>query len=65
MIATGYYSHNKWKKSWTILFDPAWTNTNKRVYYREYNIMICYQNNNCIGVILGNGFYNPLPLRMG
>ena len=34
-------------------------------FITEYNITdLLYQNNNCIGVILGNGFYNPLPLRM-
>lgn len=66
IAATGYYKATiNGKRVGQYYLDPAWTNTNKRVYYREYNITdLLYQNNNCIGVILGNGFYNPLPLRM-
>lgn len=46
-------------------FDPAWTDYSKRVYYTEYDVTsLIHQDKNCLGVILGNGFYNPLPLRM-
>lgn len=45
--------------------DPAWTDTSKRIYYSEYNITnLLYKSTNCAGVMLGNGFYNPLPLKM-
>ena len=44
--------------------DPAWTDFSKRIYYSEYDVTSLLQNGeNCIGVLLGNGFYNPLPLR--
>jgi alpha-L-rhamnosidase len=45
--------------------DPAWTDFSKRVYYSEYDIThLIVKGTNCIGVSLGNGFFNPLPLRM-
>lgn len=45
--------------------DPAWTNYGKRIYYAEYDISAqVRQGENCIGTTLGNGFYNPLPLKM-
>tara|TARA_R110002050_G_scaffold187015_2_gene321416 strand:- start:75468 stop:77936 length:2469 start_codon:yes stop_codon:yes gene_type:complete len=45
--------------------DPAWTDFSKRIYYSEYDITdFLNSEKNCIGVTLGNGFYNPLPLRM-
>lgn len=44
--------------------DPAWTNFRKRIYYTQYDIKGNLQaGDNCIGVTLGNGFYNPLPLK--
>jgi alpha-L-rhamnosidase len=34
------------------------------VYYTEYDVSAMIQEGmNCLGVSLGNGFYNPLPLR--
>ncbi|MEA1888080.1 MAG: family 78 glycoside hydrolase catalytic domain, partial [Bacteroidota bacterium] len=48
-----------------VMLDPAWTDFTKRVYYSEYDITnFIDRDTNCIGVTLGNGFYNPLPLRM-
>jgi alpha-L-rhamnosidase len=45
--------------------DPAWTDFSKRIYVTEYNITSdIKKGTNCIGVVLGNGFYNPLPIRM-
>ncbi|MFY0685516.1 MAG: family 78 glycoside hydrolase catalytic domain [Cyclobacteriaceae bacterium] len=44
--------------------EPAWTDYSKRIYYSEYNVTsLIRPGPNCIGVKLGNGFYNPLPLR--
>lgn len=44
--------------------DPAWTDFSKRIYYAEYDISSqVYAGLNCIGVTLGNGFYNPLPMK--
>ncbi len=46
------------------VLDPAWTDFSKRIYYSEYDVTSMLQDgDNCIGVSLGNGFYNPLPLR--
>ena len=44
--------------------DPAWTDFSKRIYYSEYDVTsYVTTGDNCLGVSLGNGFYNPLPLR--
>jgi alpha-L-rhamnosidase len=46
------------------ILDPAWTDYTKRVYYTEYDLSAQIEaGENCLGVTLGNGFYNPLPLR--
>jgi len=46
------------------LLDPAWTDYSKRIYYSEYDVTtLLNEGDNCLGVSLGNGFYNPLPLR--
>ena len=47
------------------LLDPAWTNFNKRIYYSTYDVTSSVQyGQNVVGVMLGNGFYNLLPLKM-
>ncbi|MDO8951519.1 MAG: family 78 glycoside hydrolase catalytic domain, partial [Draconibacterium sp.] len=44
--------------------DPAWTDFSKRIFYSEYDVTTQLNDGeNCMGVSLGNGFYNPLPLR--
>jgi len=44
--------------------DPGWTDFSKRIYYSAYDVTsLVSSGNNCLGVSLGNGFYNPLPLR--
>lgn len=66
ITAAGYYvatlNGEKIGKSY---LEPAWTNYSKRVYYSEYDltkdILI---GENCLGVMLGNGWYNPLPMKM-
>lgn len=46
------------------ILDPAWTDYSKRIYYSEYDLTEqIQQGDNCLGVTVGNGFYNPLPLR--
>ncbi len=45
--------------------DPGWTNYSKRVLYSTYNVTDLMRNGgNSIGVSLGNGWYNPLPMLM-
>ncbi len=47
------------------VLDPIWTHYGTRVYYSTYDVTEhLHQGNNVIGVMLGNGWYNPLPLRM-
>jgi len=66
ITAAGYYRASmNGGRIGDIYLDPAWTNYSKRVYYSEYDLTEkLKRGNNCLGVTLGNGFYNPLPLRM-
>jgi len=66
ITAAGYYKASlNGIRIGNHLLDPAWTNYSKRIYYSEYDVTSSIQNGaNCIGVSLGNGFYNPLPMRM-
>ena len=44
---------------------PGWTRYDKKVFYTAYDTTKqLHRGANCIGVTLGNGWYNPLPLRM-
>ncbi|MCB9509137.1 MAG: family 78 glycoside hydrolase catalytic domain [Deferribacteres bacterium] len=65
ITAAGYYraTMNGMPVGRNVL-DPAWTDYSKRIYYTEYDVTsLVKDGSNCLGVILGNGFYNPLPLR--
>ena len=45
--------------------DPGWTKYDRRVFYGTYDVTAqLHAGANCLGVMLGNGWYNPLPLRM-
>jgi len=47
------------------MLDPGWTSYDKRVLYSTYDVTgVIRKGDNAIGVMLGNGWYNPLPLRM-
>jgi len=47
------------------VFDPAWTHFDKRILFRSHDVTKhLAEGNNCLGLMLGNGWYNPLPLRM-
>jgi alpha-L-rhamnosidase len=47
------------------VLDPGWTAYAGRVLYAAYDVTRAFrQGPNAIGIMLGNGFYNPLPLRM-
>ncbi len=65
ITAAGYYnaSINGTRVGKNSL-DPAWTDFSKRIYYSEFDVTsLLIDGDNCLGVSLGNGFYNPLPLR--
>lgn len=45
--------------------DPGWTKYSKRVLYSTFDVTEqLAEGQNCMGVAVGNGWYNPLPLRM-
>ncbi len=47
------------------VLDPGWTRFEKRTLYCTYDVTNNLQKGeNCIGAILGNGWYNPSPLRL-
>ncbi|MFT5999526.1 MAG: alpha-L-rhamnosidase [Neolewinella sp.] len=65
ITAAGYFkvSINGYGIEENVL-DPAWTDFSKRIYYADYDVTALLQDgDNCLGVSLGNGFYNPLPMR--
>ena len=62
----GYYeAYLNGTKVGDRVLDPGWTNYGKRVLYSTYDITgQLAQGENAIGVMLGNGWYNPLPLGL-
>jgi alpha-L-rhamnosidase len=62
----GYYGASiNARRVGTDVLEPLWTNYARRVYSRTYDVTSSlFAGPNCIGVSLGNGWYNPLPLRM-
>jgi len=46
--------------------DPGWTDYSKRVYYSTHDVtpLLSGQDRHCLALSVGNGWYNPLPLRM-
>lgn len=45
--------------------DPGWTDYRDRVYYSTYDVTRQLREGaNAVGITLGNGWYDPLPLRM-
>ncbi|MFU8894197.1 MAG: family 78 glycoside hydrolase catalytic domain [Luteolibacter sp.] len=47
------------------VLDPPWTNFDKRILFRTHDVTESLtQGTNCIGITLGNGWYNLEPLRM-
>ncbi len=47
------------------VLDPGWTTYSKRVLYSTYDVTAALQpGRNVLGVMLGNGWFNPLPLRL-
>jgi len=47
------------------VLDPGWTDYRKRIFYGTYDVTaLLHKGANMIGVEVGNGWFNPLPLRM-
>jgi len=62
----GYYeAFLNGKRIGDCVLDPLWTTYSKRVFYRVYDVGDLLENGeNVLAATLGNGWYNPLPLRM-
>ncbi|MGK7395848.1 MAG: family 78 glycoside hydrolase catalytic domain [Candidatus Cyclobacteriaceae bacterium M3_2C_046] len=62
----GYYeAYLNGQKVGDHRLDPGWTQYAKTVYYATYDVTSqINQGQNVLGVLLGNGWYNPLPMRM-
>jgi len=62
----GYYeAHLNGERVGLRCLDPGWTRYSARALYSTYDVTsLLHLGANCLGVTLGNGWYNPLPLRM-
>lgn len=62
----GYYeAYLNGKKIGDHVLDPGWITYKKQVLYITYDVTnLLQQGRNTIGFLLGNGWYNPLPLRL-
>ena len=62
----GYYeAHLNGRPVGDHVLDPAWTVYSQRVFYSTCDVTgLLRDGANCLAVTLGNGWYNPLPLRM-
>ena len=62
----GYYEARlNGEKIGDAMLDPGWTQYGKQVLYSTYDVTNqIKKGKNAIGIILGNGWYNPLPLNM-
>ncbi|HBQ57480.1 MAG TPA: alpha-L-rhamnosidase [Porphyromonadaceae bacterium] len=61
----GYYeAYLNGKKIGNNVLDPGWTSYQKRILYTVYDITdFVTSGANIVGLMLGNGWFNPLPLR--
>jgi alpha-L-rhamnosidase len=62
----GYYEASmNGKRIDDQVLDPGWTAYGKQILYSTYDVTsMIEQGQNVLGVILGNGFYNPIPMRI-
>lgn len=62
----GYYELRlNGKRVGDSVLDPGWTEYSRRVLYSTYDVTaLLRQGANCAGALVGNGWYNPLPLRL-
>jgi alpha-L-rhamnosidase len=62
----GYYeAYLNGRKVGDRVLEPGWTKFGARVGYATYDVTQEIQpGKNCLGVMLGNGWYNPLPMRL-
>lgn len=62
----GYYEASlNGKRVGDHVLDPGWTRYSEQCLYSAFDVTgELRQGRNCLGVTLGNGWYNPLPLRL-
>ena len=62
----GYYeAFINGAKAGDHVLDPGWTAHREQALYVTYDVTRLLQNgSNAVGVMLGNGWYNPLPIRL-
>jgi alpha-L-rhamnosidase len=62
----GYYElHINGEKVGDQVLDPGWTTYSRRVHYSTYDVTDRLKPGKAaVGIMVGNGWYNPLPLRM-
>jgi alpha-L-rhamnosidase len=62
----GYYElHLNGQRVGRDVLDPGWTGYSKRVLYSTYDVTERLRRGpNALGIMLGNGWFNPLPLRL-
>jgi alpha-L-rhamnosidase len=47
------------------VLEPGWTKVDQRAFYSVYDVTKHLTlGKNCIGIMLGNGWFNPLPMRL-
>jgi alpha-L-rhamnosidase len=60
-----HYIHLNGKQVGGNVLDPGWTNYSKEVLYATHDITASVEPGmNVVSVMLGNGWYNPLPMRL-
>ena len=62
----GYYeAYLNGRRVGDHVLDPGWTTYSQRILYSAYDVTDLLRNgSNALGIIVGSGWYNPLPLRM-
>ncbi len=62
----GYYeAHLNGQRVGDQVLDPGWTTYSNRVLYSTYDVTpLLKRGANAVGIMLGNGWFNPLPLKM-
>ncbi len=62
----GYFeAYVNGKKTGKDVLNPGWTDYSKRIQYNTYDVTdLVSTGDNTIGILLGNGWYNPLPLYL-
>ncbi len=62
----GYYELSiNGKRVGDQVLDPGWTNYSKRVLYATHDVTgMLTSGKNTLGILVGNGWWNPLPIKM-